>query len=88
MKVLHAFLDHPGDEMYGLEVLRATGLKSGTLYPLLDRLDAMGWLASRWETAEAAQSLGPRRRYYRLTAQGAHEARLVLAEHGIRWAWT
>jgi PadR family transcriptional regulator PadR len=82
-KVLRAFLDEPGREVYGLEVLRATGLKSGTLYPLLDRLEKSGWVESRWEDAPPSQGGRPRRRFYRLTGIGLHEARQMLVEHGL-----
>jgi len=88
LKVLAAFVAEPGEEQYGLDLLRRTGLKSGTLYPLLDRLVAASWIVGRWES-EATGS-GPRRRFYRLTAIGAHEARQVLFEYGtsggLAWA--
>jgi DNA-binding PadR family transcriptional regulator len=57
---------------YGFDLMDATGLPSGTVYPLLRRLEARGLVRSRWETAGAAQGEGrPRRRYYELTALGA-----------------
>lgn len=88
-KVLNAFLEEPVRELYGLELLRATGLKSGTLYPLLDRLDRSGWVDSRWEERDTASGPGPRRRFYRLTGTGLHEARQMLVDHGMgATAWT
>lgn len=83
IKVLEVFLQEPDTELYGLQLLRTTGLKSGTVYPLLDRLEAVGWLQSRWEDRPASRGTGPRRRFYTLTATGAHEARQLLVEHGI-----
>lgn len=87
LKVFGALLDH-GDEMYGLELLRATNLASGTLYPLLDRMVEQGWATGRWE--EADNPAGPRRRYYRLTPSGVQEGRARQLEHGIGAspAWT
>lgn len=87
-KVLQAFLKEPGREVYGLELLRTTGVKSGTLYPLLDRLEARGWVDSRWEEKSAGP--GPRRRFYKLTGTGVHEAHQMLLEHGLGGAaaWT
>jgi DNA-binding PadR family transcriptional regulator len=77
-------LAKPSEEYYGLELMRLTRLMSGTLYPLLDRLVGAGWLSSYWEEDEISESGGPRRRFYKLTALGAHEAQQVLLEHGIR----
>ena len=88
LKVLQVLLASPENDVYGLELIRATGLKSGTLYPLLDRMEAAGWLSSHWE--ESASTSGPRRRFYVLTGYGIHEGRQVLAEYGARagFAWT
>jgi PadR family transcriptional regulator PadR len=83
LKVLREMAADPGREIYGLELSRATGLKSGTLYPLLDRLESVGWVRSRWEDAGLKDRTAPRRRFYLLTATGLHEARFILAEHGI-----
>ena len=57
---------------YGFDLMDVTGLPSGTVYPLLRRLEARGLVRSRWEAAGAAHGEGrPRRRYYELTALGA-----------------
>jgi PadR family transcriptional regulator len=57
---------------HGFDVLDATGLPSGTVYPILRRLDREGCLRSRWEAAAIARREGrPPRRYYELTALGA-----------------
>lgn len=88
LKVLTVFLENVEGEVYGLEILRATALKSGTLYPLLDRLETHGWVESRWEKRPLAKGSGPRRRFYKLTATGSHEARQTLLEHGLgRVVW-
>lgn len=56
---------------YGFEIMRATGLPSGTVYPLLRRLEAAGHLSSSWEDAESAHEEGrPPRRYYEATPDG------------------
>jgi PadR family transcriptional regulator PadR len=90
LKVLRALISEPSGEMYGLDLLRTTGLKSGTLYPLLTRLEAQGWLTRRWEEIEPAQEGRPRRRFYSLTGLGRHEARQLLIEYGggVVHAWT
>ena len=89
LKVLRVLTDDAGAEVYGLEIMRATGVKSGTLYPLLDRMVEDGWLERHWEEVDPSEEGRPRRRLYRLTSLGAHEARHVLFEHGIgNPAWT
>jgi PadR family transcriptional regulator, regulatory protein PadR len=56
---------------YGFDLMDATGFPSGTVYPLLRRLEARGLVRSRWERAGAAHGEGrPRRRYYEITALG------------------
>jgi DNA-binding PadR family transcriptional regulator len=56
---------------YGFDIMDATGLPSGTVYPALRRMDAAGLIASRWESAVVAQKdQRPPRRYYELTASG------------------
>jgi DNA-binding PadR family transcriptional regulator len=57
---------------YGFEIMRAAHLPSGTVYPLLRRLEGAGLVGSRWEGAADARREGrPPRRYYELTPQGA-----------------
>jgi len=68
--VLGVFLKDPEREWYGLELMRETELPSGTLYPVLARMEAEGWLISQRESAEAHREGRPRRRYYTLTERG------------------
>jgi DNA-binding PadR family transcriptional regulator len=56
---------------HGFDVLDATGLASGTVYPILRRLEQDGLATSRWESARVAQQeQRPPRRYYVLTREG------------------
>jgi PadR family transcriptional regulator, regulatory protein PadR len=56
---------------YGFDIMDATGLPSGTVYPILRRLDREGLLKSTWEKQAAAQrEQRPPRRYYEITAPG------------------
>jgi PadR family transcriptional regulator PadR len=60
---------------HGFDIMDATGLPSGTVYPILRRLDAEGCVRSRWERdGEARKEQRPPRRYYELTTQGRHLA--------------
>ncbi len=74
--VLGVFLDRPGEELHGFGLLDETGLRSGTLYPLLIRLENRDWLRSRWADDDAP---GPRRRLYHLTGEGEIAAREMLS---------
>ena len=79
LKVLEAVLQDPAGHHYGFELCRATGLKSGTLYPILARLEQAGWLESRWEELDRDTVGRPPRRLYRLTGLGEEAARRELA---------
>ena len=78
--VLRALLAEPTQEMYGLQVCAAAGLPSGTIHPILARLEGLGWLESHWEDISPRQEGRPRRRYYKLTDDGAERARIALAQ--------
>ena len=54
--------------MYGLQICVAARLPSGTIHPILARLERKAdWLTSRWEDVVQAEQGRPRRRYYKLT---------------------
>lgn len=56
---------------HGFDILDATGLPSGTVYPILRRLDGEGLVTSRWEAeAIARREQRPARRYYEITGEG------------------
>ncbi|MFG1925295.1 PadR family transcriptional regulator [Cryptosporangium sp. NPDC048952] len=78
-KVLAAFLDDPNSDRYGLDLMRATGHPSGTLYPILLRLQKAGWVTATWEDVDPSAAGRPARRYYRLTPEGLAAARIELA---------
>jgi PadR family transcriptional regulator PadR len=81
-RVLGAFLADPAAPRYGYDLMKAARLPSGTLYPLLARLEHQKLVASAWETP---QREGQRpRRYYRLTGEGIRIARLELAQASSR----
>lgn len=84
-KVLAVFMNAPGDEHYGLDIADTAGLKSGSLYPILARLEDHGWLTSRWEDLNPSDEGRPRRRYYKITADGINLAKQALASHGSAW---
>lgn len=67
-----AFLAEASPEWsHGYDLCRATGIKSGTLYPLLIRLESQGYLEAVWLPAQPGR---PPRHAYRLTAAGRQMA--------------
>jgi DNA-binding PadR family transcriptional regulator len=69
------FLLGAEEAVWGLQLCKATGLASGTVYPMLARLEAYGWIEATWDDSSAA---GPRRRLYSLTNDGRFEIEKVL----------
>ena len=65
--VLERFLERPRAWRYGYDLSRETGLKSGTLYPILMRLAKYDLLETKWVTTEDGV---PPRHTYRLTSKG------------------
>jgi DNA-binding PadR family transcriptional regulator len=78
-KVVAAFLSDVAADRYGLDLIRVTGLPSGTLYPILVRLERAGWLTTSWEEIDPVVEGRPARRYYRLTPDGVVNGRRELA---------
>lgn len=78
LKVLEALLADPQREWYGLELMDATKLTSGTLYPILHRLVQDGWLAR--QGGQQSDKGGPGRRLYVLTGIGEQAAARVVEE--------
>jgi DNA-binding PadR family transcriptional regulator len=91
LKVLRFLMETPREGRSGAEMSKATKVGSGTLYPLLARLEAAGWLTSEWEVIDPSEAGRPRRRFYRLTAVGQNSAREALGDLQMgagELAWT
>ncbi len=80
LKVLRFLLEKPREGRSGAEMSRATQVGSGTLYPMLARLEGAGWFSSEWEAIDPREAGRPRRRFYKLTALGQNNARAALAD--------
>jgi DNA-binding PadR family transcriptional regulator len=78
-KVVRAFLETPRAAQYGFGLMKSTGVKSGSLYPMLDRLERCGWIEGFDECIDERAEGRPKRRLYRLTALGEREGRAALA---------
>lgn len=79
-RVLRVFLADVSARHYGYDLMKAAKLPSGTLYPMLARLQDQGLITSEWEPQPADAGGRPPRRYYQLTGDGIRVARLELAQ--------
>jgi len=82
--LLAALLADSSRKRYGLDLSKEAGLPSGTIYPILARLEASGWIESEWEDIDPVAEGRRPRRYYRLTGEGEASARSVLEETARR----
>ena len=80
MAVLRLMLDRRTELLCGADFINEAGLFSGTLYPLLERLEEKGIVSSQWEEIDPREAGRPRRKFYRLTGVGETNARALLAE--------
>jgi PadR family transcriptional regulator PadR len=76
-RVLRVFVADTTAHHYGYDLMKAAKLQSGTLYPMLARLEDEGMVSSQWDTQPPDGR--PPRKYYQLTGEGIRVARLELA---------
>ena len=91
LKVLSVFIERPQDQVAGSDILKRTAMLSGTVYPILMRLERAGWLESEWERLEPSEIGRPRKRLYRISPRGYNATNAALAELGVssgRPAWS
>jgi PadR family transcriptional regulator, regulatory protein PadR len=84
LDVLAALLEETGEPIWGLRVVKQSGRPTGSVYPILERLEGAGWVESQWEDDPGRN--GPRRRLYRLTDGGAEAARAARSAQTVRIA--
>jgi PadR family transcriptional regulator, regulatory protein PadR len=84
LRLVRQFCDDPARRWSGTELSKKTGVGSGTLYPMLAKLEKAGWLKPEWELIDPREAGRPRRRYYTLTAIGARGARKALADYQLQ----
>lgn len=90
LRVLVLFAEAPKEGLAGSTISKRTRMLSGTVYPILMRLERAGWLSSELEQVEPSEVGRPRRRIYQLTGLGYNKARAALSELGAsdgRFAW-
>ena len=73
-------MTHAKDDISGADIARSTKLASGTLYPILLRLEQAGWAESHWETENPRELGRPRRRFYQITGTGSRKARAAMRD--------
>jgi len=76
-----ALSSHAPDWCHGYDLMKQTGLLSGTLYPLLMRMTDLGLVEAEWRAP--AQPGRPARHVYRLTAAGLALARTIEDGRGL-----
>jgi DNA-binding PadR family transcriptional regulator len=79
-RVIKIFLEDPEEPRYGFELMKLTGMASGSLYPMLARLEAAGWLAKGRESIDPRAAGRPARTHYTITPTAAAVARIQLAD--------
>jgi PadR family transcriptional regulator PadR len=84
LRVLKVFLDGPMEGLAGSDIWRALGLFTGTVYPILLRLEGAGWLKGDWEKLPPSELGRPRKRIYQLTPTGHNKARAALASLDVQ----
>jgi DNA-binding PadR family transcriptional regulator len=78
LQAVAMMLEDPGAEYWGLAIAKQIHVPTGTIYPILHRLEAAGWLESTLEQVDTTTACRPPRRLYRLTPTGARMAREAL----------
>ena len=85
LDILEVLLTRPSQWHHGYAISQQTSAPSGTLYPILMRLDKLGWLETKWE--ESIPQGRPPRHLYRLTGNGREWAREELRSAQQREFW-
>lgn len=85
LHLLQALLARPGEWHHGYALSQSTGLASGTLYPILMRLEKAHWLETKWE--QPGKVGRPPRHLYRLKAEARAWAREELNDALARKVW-
>lgn len=80
LKTLLFLLTNKSRWQSGTDISRATLVASGTIYPLLARLEREGWVKSKWEKIDPVKEGRPRRHLYKITQKGITYTQSTLKE--------
>lgn len=83
--VLKVFLEDPDQPRYGFELMKLTGMASGSLYPMLAKFEGAGWLTKGKEDIDPRAAGRPARTHYTITGAAVSAARIQLAELSERY---
>jgi PadR family transcriptional regulator PadR len=78
VQVALAIMGNGNDRLWGYDLSRQSGLRSGVMYPILHRMLEEGWLIDGWEDLDPAIDKRPPRRYYQLTEEGSQQLDALL----------
>jgi PadR family transcriptional regulator PadR len=87
VQVALALMADPAGRHWGYDLSRKSGVRSGVLYPTLQRMLDEGWVQDGWEEQGEVRAKRPSRRYYELTDKGIAElgALLSIARENVRF---
>lgn len=92
LKLLKFMLEHPQEGHSGAHISKETKIGSGTLYPLLQRLELAKWISGEWENVDPVEVGRPKRKFYKLTPTGqmgaTHELGLLQTTAVGAPSWT
>lgn len=80
LQVLRVLLTYPPAENFGLQIAKRCNLPTGSVYPILARLEAADWIISEWEDIDESIEGRRKRREYQLTPDGGALARAALVD--------
>lgn len=80
LRILHYLFQNPGKPSCGADLIKSLNISSGTMYPILLRLEKNNFVESKWEVEDASALGRPRRRLYKITGSGIKAAQNALAE--------
>ena len=83
LRVLQHLKQHPTEDHFGLSIIRATKLVSGTVYAALGRMQSEGLLTSRLEDIDPRIAGRPVRRFFSITGQGIEAVESELRALGV-----
>jgi PadR family transcriptional regulator, regulatory protein PadR len=81
VQVAMALMANGSARHWGYELSRESGVRSGVMYPTLQRMLEAGWLTDGWEDQpQSGRAKRPSRRYYELTDEGKAALGAVIAD--------
>jgi PadR family transcriptional regulator PadR len=80
LQVAFTLMEDPSGRHWGYDSMKRSGIRSGVLYPILQRMLVDRWLSDGWEDPTEIEGRRPPRRYYKLTEKGCRELGAIISE--------